>query len=303
MLRIIRQWITDTLGFSKSEANGTLVLIMLILIVAVFPKIYLYNTFTPAVGFNRDKENLEKWANELNASLVKKEKQKKVSVVNDVRIRSFSFDPNTVTLEQLGELGFDKFAARNLVNYREKGGIFKIKADLKRIYGISEDRVDALWDQIQLPEVDLAVAREKMVTPEEENTKLTIDLNTANETELQKIRGIGPKLSARIVKFRERLGGFHGLQQLEEVYGLDHDVRTRLQEVAVLTGGVEKIQLNVDSVSRFYKHPYIDYNIAHAIVNYRAQHGSFDSLDQLRMIKIISDSLYQKIYPYLSLDQ
>lgn len=50
--------------------------------------------------------------------------------------------------------------------------------------------------------------------------KLYIELNTATEQELQSVRGIGPVLSGRIVKYRAIRHGFTSKSQLKEVYGI-----------------------------------------------------------------------------------
>lgn len=304
MLELVRQWLINTLGFSKSEANGTLILIFLILTIAILPKIYIHNTFAGQDGFIYENENLEEWAKELESSLVKNERQKEVRGINEKKIvRTFPFDPNTASRTQLIELGFSERAVKNLINYRAKGGRFRIKSDLKKVYGISQQQVDALWGQIKLPasfpEVNEAQSIKREI-PEEKTVKL--DLNAVNAADLQKIRGIGVKLSARIIKFRDGLGGFHSPDQIEEVYGLSPDVIKSLKEISTVSGAVKKLKINTDSAHHLYKHPYIGYNIANAIVNYRNQHGNFDSIPQIKGIKIISDSLYKKIYPYISLN-
>lgn len=52
---------------------------------------------------------------------------------------------------------------------------------------------------------------------------LRIELNSADTTELKKLRGIGSKLSQRIVKYRTKLGGFTSKEQLKAVYGLSEE--------------------------------------------------------------------------------
>lgn len=306
MLRFLRQWITDTLGFTKSEANGILILAVLIVAIAVLPRIYLHNTKYTPEGFNGGDPDLKKLGDELSASIIRKEASEEEESTEAVAVRAYPFDPNTVSKDQLIELGFSEQVSHNLVNYRRSGGSFYIKDDLRKIYGIPEDRVDQLWDYIMLPEVrpqQKTTAIPVANIEKEKEEKLRIELNTTDESALQQISGIGVKLSARIIKYRDLLGGFHTLDQLDEVYGLKPEVIEVLKNASVINTPIKPINLNADSASQLYKHPYIDYNIAYAIVNYRTQHGDFDSVAQLRDIKIISDSLYQKIYLYLSLNQ
>lgn len=300
MIRFIRQWIIDTLGFSKSEANGTLVLILVTFLAAVLPKIYLIESRSDKESFTADQESLRQWGEELESFLELKESKSLEDTSPIVKLKSFPFDPNTASLQDLISLGFSEKASTNLINYREHGGSFKVKSDLSKIYGISEERVQALWSQIQLPEV--ITPKESKIVPVEKVTesKKRFDINHATAADLQAVRGIGPVLSERIVTFRDKLGGFHSSDQLREVYGLDPEVIGKLSDLAIFTGEVRKININTDSLKHLYTHPYIDYNLARAIVSFRKQQGHLDSVSQIKPIKILSDSLYQKIYPYLS---
>lgn len=298
MLRFVIQWIKDSLGFSRSEANGTLVLIVVIILMIVLPKLYL-SSFEGDNPFESDRGKLDRYAELLNASIVEKNREKEM--VEVIRTpESFAFDPNSATREELISLGFSERSVENLMNYKASGGRFSTKKDLKRIYGISSARIDELWGQIQLPENNLTVKLEDKIDSPVEITK--IDLNLADASAFQRIRGIGPTLSKRITDFRDKLGGFYHQDQLYEVYGLDSSVVNVLISQSQLTSAVAKINLNTDSLKHLYKHPYIDYNLARAILNFKNQRGKLDSIGQIKEIKIIDEGLYQKIYPYLSLN-
>lgn len=302
MLNVLRTWIMDAFGFSKSEANGTLILLFIVFLGIIIPKLLLHNSQTSPESFTANKESLQKWANELESSVELKPAYRNKNVEETRVLKRFRFDPNTAGLGDLLSLGFEERASRNLIKYRNNGGRFVIKSDLKKIYGISPEKVDDLWAYIQLPEeMEASPALKDEIEPETKETPFTIDANTATAEEYQKIRGIGPVLSKRIVSFREKLGGFHSKDQLHQVYGLDSSVVDDLKQHLIFSSYVRKININTDSLQPLYSHPYINYNTARAIVNYREQHGDYESINQLKSIKIINDSLYQKIYPYLSL--
>lgn len=309
MINFFRQWITDTLGFSKSEANGTLVLIFITLLVAILPKIYLIQFKSHEESFKADHESLDQWAAEINSFLLEKQKVA-AQEEKTPEPKSFSFDPNTATFSELVELGLGERASKNLISYREKGGELRTREDLKKIYGIPQERVDELWSYIklpkELPEINrspklkdtLALSGEE--TPTDKPKISSFNINTATAEQLQQIHGIGPSFSKRIIKYRDKLGGFYTPDQLFEVWGLKEEAIEALLEYATFEGEIQTIDLNTDSLKHFYMHPYIDYNISRAIMNYRKQRGELDSVAQIKAIKIISDSLYQKIYPYLS---
>ena len=112
MIRFIRQWIIDTLGFSKSEANGTLVLILVTFLAAVLPKIYLIESRSNKESFTADQESLRQWGEELESFLELKESKSPEVTSPIVEPKSFPFDPNTASLQDLISLGFSEKAAK-----------------------------------------------------------------------------------------------------------------------------------------------------------------------------------------------
>jgi len=62
-----------------------------------------------------------------------------------------------------------------------------------------------------------------------------------------------------------------------------------------------RVRINVNSADfkELLKHPYIDYNLAKAIVNYREQHGKYKRLEDLKKIQILNEQVYFKLSAYL----
>jgi DNA uptake protein ComE-like DNA-binding protein len=132
-------------------------------------------------------------------------------------------------------------------------------------------------------------------------TSRTIDLNTADTAELQQLRGIGPVLSARIVRYRSLLGGFTDKKQLLEVYGLPDSVYRRIApQLSVDTSRIQRLDINTATYGQLVRHPYLDKHQVAAIVRLRERKGAFASLDDLHQIPIIEQETYNKIIPYLS---
>jgi competence ComEA-like helix-hairpin-helix protein len=128
-------------------------------------------------------------------------------------------------------------------------------------------------------------------------------LNAATVEELQNVRGIGQTLSNRIIKFRDRLGGFLVNEQLYDVYGLEPEVvkRTLGQFKVVEVPKVEKININKATVEQLASLIYIDYNLAQEIVAYRETNGAYTTLDELKNLKSFPTDRIERIKLYLTL--
>lgn len=133
-----------------------------------------------------------------------------------------------------------------------------------------------------------------------EEVKLEIkDLNKATAKELQMVKGIGPTYSERIIKYRNLLGGFADTTQLREVYGLKAVTIKELSKHFQIITDVNSIEINTDSLKVLARHPYINYDLARIILNYRQQHGDFKSSEELRKIKAIDEGTFLRLKPYL----
>lgn len=142
-----------------------------------------------------------------------------------------------------------------------------------------------------------AATTEKTTTPPKK--EIVQDLNTATASSLQRVRGIGPSYSQRIVKYRTLLGGFSHEDQLGEVYGLKDETIKALLEQFTIQSSVQKFRINTDSIQLLAKHPYISYDLAKVIINYRAANGDIRSLVDFKNIRAVDDSTYIKLKPYL----
>lgn len=270
---------------------------MLLIILAV-PSI-LKKAWSSDDSLNRleDERILKAWLDESKSKLKSDE---------DVSFTPTFFNPNTIDKEKWVALGFKKKTADNIQKYRAAGGAFNKKEDLLKIYGINKKLVTAYFDYMIIPPPEpkpkggapkIKKAIEKMVAEKE---AVKFDLNLADSTQLQLVRGIGPVLSGRIIKYRDLLGGYTSTEQLKEVYGLDDEVYQRvLSQFGILVTQVQKININQDSIKYLAAHPYLNYKMSRAIVKYRTQHGDYQGVEDLKKIHTMSDSLFQKIAPYL----
>ena len=219
------------------------------------------------------------------------------------------FDPNTATENELLGLGLDGKTVKILLKYREKGGVFRTKEDLKKVYGLSDIDFLRINQYVQIAENQF-VAKERTATTlngtlpkKAENAGMvTIDLNRANLDDFLVLRGIGRTFAARIIEHRERLGGFSSLNQLKEVYGLpDSTLHSILPSLRLTATPHRKILVNKSTTEELI-HPYLSRKQAEVIVRYRVNHGSFKNMEDLKKTGILTDIMAEKLQAYINFD-
>lgn len=137
--------------------------------------------------------------------------------------------------------------------------------------------------------------------PRSSRATATLELNSADTADLQRLWGIGPVYAARIVRYRNLLGGFVDIQQLREVYGLADSVFRRIApQLSVDTSRIRRLDLNTASYGQLLRHPYLDKHQVAAILRLREKQGAFLSTDDLHRIPIIEQETFNKIIPYLT---
>lgn len=131
-------------------------------------------------------------------------------------------------------------------------------------------------------------------------SNVKININEADSNVLEALKGIGMGTAKRIVKYRERLGGFISLEQLKEVWGMDSACYESFLKQVYTDATINKLNINYADVSDLAKHPYIGNSLAKLIVNYRLQHGKYNHIKDLFNIHVMNEKIFSKIEPYIS---
>lgn len=239
MFKYFIRAISSALGFSKTEARGTLLLILIIFMSLLGAQMRIsYLKSRPTMASDTITQD---WVKRLRASYELK--------------------------EQVGQ-EFDK--RRNFTNERE--------------------------DQTSTP---MLTKPASLAKPKKEASTIVMDLNTVSALDLQKVRGIGPAYSERIVRYRNLLGGYSDTAQLQEVYGLSVEVIEELNKSFTIQSKVQPLDINTDSVKVLAKHPYISFDLARIIIAYRREHGDITSISDLGKIKAVDEGTLLRLKPYL----
>ncbi len=204
----------------------------------------------------------------------------------------FTFDPNTATETQWKQLGFSEKQISTIQNFTSKGGKFKTPDDLKKIYGIKSTQYEKIKDYIAISSTN---------TSGQNTIVKIIDLNNDDVEKLKTYGGFWKYNAAKIVKYRTALGGFVNKSQLYELYGIKKEYVDKISDsVYIDRSKIEKIRINFADTEELSKHPYLSFENAKDIIRFRDLNGPFFEIKKLRQAKIISETTYQQIYPYIT---
>jgi competence protein ComEA len=219
------------------------------------------------------------------------------------------FDPNTATEGDWIRMGLSSRQSRVIRNYVSKGGRFRRAEDLNRIFGFPRDAYKALAPYVRIPPPLKDFSHEAFSKEARRNRRPQwshrpipkVGINTADSITWESLPGIGPFLASRIVRFRERLGGFHSASQIAETYGLPDSVFQRIRPFLVeepqrFSAGLE---INTATFDQLRSHPYMNHRLARSIVAYREQHGRYRSIHDLLAIESLTPEVFEKLSPYL----
>ena len=226
--------------------------------------------------------------------------EKNEAVENKIPFEPFSFDPNNLPKTDYKKLGLNEGQIRNIESYMAAGGKFLCKEDFKKIYSISAEDYVKLEPYILLPTKDSLV---KPTYARRDFTLPMVEINSADTASLQNLKGIGTSFAGRIIKYRDLLGGFYRKEQLLEVFGMDTARFAGFaSQVEVNPALIKMKNLNTVEFKELLRHPYLEYYLVKSIFDYKNKNGTYDSIAELRKVNLIYKELYEKISPYLFVD-
>jgi DNA uptake protein ComE-like DNA-binding protein len=124
-----------------------------------------------------------------------------------------------------------------------------------------------------------------------------LDLNTLDSTGLVKLPGIGPATAIKIIRYRERLGGYTQISQLTEIEGLPDSLMKWF--IITDTVPIRKVPVNKATLTELRRHPYLDFYQARAIVEFRNERGMIKGPGQLSFMEEFSAQDLDRLIPYL----
>jgi len=292
------RFVKEYLNFTFREKLGIAGLLVLIALFYLLPKLLLQNKDYSAELLAFDKEiaamdssNTE----EPNYSYTNNDYQK-----TDL-FEPFYFDPNTVNPQLLEKFGIPQYVIKSFAKYRNAGAKFYKKEDLKKLYGSKPNLYEKIAPYIMIVKDSSNIKPYKSTYKNHDNPKnILIELNTADSILLLQIKGIGPYLSSKIIRYRNALGGYVNLNQLYEIFSIKPEQVEVIKPYIYLNNQyIKRININTADYFQLNRHPYISSKEANAIINYRKQHGVFATIKDLEKVILIPKETIVKIEPYL----
>jgi len=302
--------IKDFFNLPRTQKRGLFVLAALLLIIILIPVIYANFFHKNNVSLNIEQEEaIREFIRSMDAES-KTDKDKEINFDNveydfaKQKITSFPFNPNNLPASEWLKMGFSEHQIKAIKNYELKGGRFFVKEDVKKMYSISDEEYQIIEPFILLPSEKDRITKytkEKIETPE---TFEIVELNSADTSKLKTIPGIGSFFAGIIINYRNKLGGYVDKIQLLEIERIDTArFESISQYIDVNPYIIRKININEANFNQLSNHPYITFNMAISLVNYRNRHGNYASVEEIKKSELINDSIFNKISPYLTVQK
>ena len=317
-----QEFVRDYLTFTRKERIGVIVVLILILLIIFLPKVVVTRSSSKPSPIDTtwitqikklEKKQLEpdkQQFSEKNDVTEYQYDQPKSKYNESIKGELFYFDPNKLPVDGWKKLGLRDKTIQTIQNYLSKGGHFKRSEDLEKIYGLKQSEYERLAPHVKIESlqqskneeqiVNIKSGNENQVTKTFTHRYSVIDINAADTTAFIALPGVGSKLAARIVNFREKLGGFYSIDQVGETFGLPDSTFQKIKQYLKLENvSLRKVNINSATIDELKAHPYIKWSIANPIVAYRNEHGSFSKLEDIKNVAAVTDEIYKKISPYL----
>lgn len=292
---MILKTIQSFFKFSREQRTGVFLLFTIIISLQL---VYFFVDFST---FSKDSPEKENWLS--LQSQIDSLKQEKLDYVP----KMYPFNPNFITDYKGYKLGMSVSEIDRLIAFRKQNKYVNSPQEFQAVTKVSDSLLNVISPYFKFPDW-LNNKKEFKEYKKYPNTAFAkkekiaiIDINKATKEDLIKIYGIGEAISIRILKFKESLGGFVSMEQMNDVWGLSPEVIENLNthfKVSALPK-LKKIDINNASIKELSEFPYFKYPISKNIVTFRSMNGDFKNIDDLTKIKGMSIEKANIIVLYL----
>jgi competence protein ComEA len=312
-----KQIASSYFSFTKKERSGIFILLSLILFFILLPfgyPLFIKTKVQDTAAFEKEIASLKIQQQDSSGYTGKapgEDHYAPYAAPNEKKYNSyknkgelFYFDPNTASGSDWQRLGIKDKTVITIQKYLSKGGHFYKAEDIRKIWGLHPDEAQRLLPYIQIAAKEDRSPQKNYETKNYDKAKSSVpvvDINTADTSNFIALPGIGSKLAQRIINFRDKLGGFYKTEQVAETFGLPDSTFQKIKaRLSINKATIKQLNINTATLDEMRSHPYIRYAIANAIVQYRTQHGNFAAVTDIKKIMLVTEELFIKLEPYLT---
>ena len=281
--------------FARSEQNG---IFLFVLIIIVLQLVYFFADFSPSENRSSQQEiELLEFQKTIDSIKVAEEQ----NFVAEI----FPFNPNFITDYKGYTLGMTPEEIDKLHNFRAEEKWVNSAEDFQKVTGISDSLLDEISPYFKFPDwiaSEKSSSSERIQVSDKKQPKDRKDLNLATLEDLTNVSGIGEVLAGRIINYRNKIGGFLDDIQLKDIYGLNFEVRAELQSkfTVISIPSHTVYDINEATVLELAAVPYIGYELAREIINYKLLNDKINNFEELAKIKDFPSEKIDRIALYLS---
>lgn len=282
-------------AFSRNQRSGIFLLFSIIIILQL---LYFFVDFSAVANDSPEKEKWLSLQSEIDS--LKEQKQNYIPKI-------YPFNPNFISDYKGYKLGMSVAEIDRLLAFRKENKYINSVKEFQAVTKVSDSLLNTIAPYFKFP--DWVHQKKKFVAYKKypdaafaKNEKIVlIDINQASKEDLIKIYGIGEAISLRILKFKENIGGFVSMEQMNDIWGLSPEVIENLNthfKISALPT-VKKIDINNANIKELSLFPYFKYPISKNIVTYRSMNGDIKNSEDLTKIKGLSIEKAKIIALYL----
>lgn len=279
--------------YTSAQRSGVFLLLSIII---VFQLVYFFVDFSPIeIENNKEKQQWLSFQTEID-------KAKQEKDIDAPKI--YPFNPNFITDFKGYKLGMSTQEIDRLLAFRKTNKYVNSAQEFQAVTKVSDSLLKVISPYFKFPDW-VNNKKEFKAFPKqnfEKKEKLPVlDINQATQEDLKKIYGVGDGLSERILKEKEKLGGFVSMEQMNDVWGLSPEVIVQLNEHFKIKTSpvVKKININTASIKELMQFPYFKYALAKSIVTYRSMNNGIKNSEDLLKIKDFPSEKINIIILYL----
>lgn len=280
--------------FSRSQQNGIFLLVLIIVILQLIYFFVDFNHFTPEEQDSEELQAYQKKIDSLRASSARADS-----------VKVFPFNPNFITDYKGYTLGMSIEEIDRLHAWRSLDKWVNSAKEFQNVTGVSDSLLQKISPLFRFPDwITKPKFNSIQTTPAKAVNESKLDLNAATVQDLINVQGIGEILAGRIINYRNKIGGFKSDIQLKDVFGLNYEARSNLELRFTVKSqpDIPVYNINTATVLELSSIPYLNYELAREIVNYRLLHEGIKSFEELARIKEFPSEKIDRIALYLTLE-